>query len=290
MLRPPLHRPAPRALVLALGLIVAFFALPAAPAPDAPAMLLAQVEDGRADPARHWVSEKLDGVRALWDGEVLRTRSGRAIAAPDWFTEALPDRALDGELWMGRGRFEAVSAAVRREQPLDAEWREIRYMLFELPGAPGGFTERIAAMRAIVEDAKLPWLQAVEQFRVADRPELDRRLKQVLREGGEGLMLHLADAPWTTGRGAALLKLKPFDDAEGRVVGHLPGRGRHAGRLGALLLELPDGRPLKLGTGFSDAQRQQPPAIGATVTFRHRGFTEKGLPRFASFLRERPPE
>lgn len=288
-IRPSRRRPV---LLLALALLAAAPGPRAAPPPppDAPAPTLAFVDDGRADPARHWVSEKLDGVRALWDGERLRTRSGREIAAPPWFTAALPPRALDGELWMGRGRFEAVSAAVRREPPQDAEWREIRYMLFELPGAPGGFTDRIAAMRELVAAAGVPWLQAVEQFRVADRTELERRLREVLRAGGEGLMLHAADAPWTAGRSEALLKLKAHDDAEARVVAHLPGRGRHAGRLGALLVELPDGRRLRLGSGFSDAERERPPAFGATVTYRHRGLTASGLPRFASFLRERPPE
>lgn len=283
----------PRRSALLL-LVLALLAEPAAcaQAPDtlAPSLLLAQTDTGQADPARYWVSEKLDGVRAVWDGRVLRTRGGREIAAPGWFTAALPARALDGELWMGRGRFEAVSAAVRRERPLDTEWREIRYMIFELPQAPGSFTERLAALRSRVAAAGVPWLQAVEQFRVADRAELQQRLQQVLREGGEGLMLHAADAPWSAGRSETLLKLKTHDDAEGRVLAHLPGRGRHAGRLGALLVELPDGRRLRLGSGFSDAQREQPPSIGAVVTFRHRGFTTSGLPRFASFLRERPPE
>lgn len=256
-------------------------------AADSPELLLANVWRGHLDPTAYWVSEKLDGARAYWDGRQLRFRSGRRIAAPDWFTGALPARELDGELWAGRGRFERLAGIVRKEIPVDAEWRQVRYMLFELPGADGDFSARIDAMRALVTRVDVPWLGMVEQFRVANQDELRARLDEVVKAGGEGLMLHRADAPYRSGRGDDLLKLKPWEDAEAVVVGHLPGKGRHAGRLGALLVELPDGRRLRLGTGFTDAQRESPPAVGVTVTYRHHGFTNTGLPRFASFLRVR---
>jgi len=86
----------------------------------------------------------------------------------------------------------------------------------------------------------------------------------------------------------ALRKLKPMPDEEARVIAHLPGKGRHAGRMGALLLVLPDGQQFALGTGFSDAQRADPPPVGAVVTYRYRDRTPRGLPRFASFLRVQP--
>lgn len=254
---------------------------------EPPALAHAAIYRAGMDPAGYWVSEKLDGVRAVWDGEQLHFRSGRLIAAPAWFTKDFPARALDGELWMGRGQFERLSGVVRRETPDDAEWRQVRYMLFELPGAEGDFSERVAAMREIVAKAGLPWLQAVEQLRVNDQAALQRRFDEVVKGGGEGLMLHRADAPYRAGRSDDLLKLKPWDDAEAVVVAHLPGRGKHAGKLGALLVELPDGRRLRIGSGFSDVQRADPPAIGATITYRYRGLTVKGLPRFATFLRVR---
>jgi DNA ligase 1 len=142
-------------------------------------------------------------------------------------------------------------------------------------------------MRALVEQAQVPWLRVIEQFRVADRTELQRRLSAVLKIRGEGLMLHLADAPYSTGRGDVLLKLKPWLDAEATVIEHLPGKGKYLGMLGALLLETPDGRRFRLGTGFSDAQRRDPPAVGSLITYRYRELNQNGLPRFASFLRER---
>ncbi len=255
-----------------------------------PALMQARLWQPDRSPAGFLVSEKLDGVRAYWDGQSLRFRSGRQIAAPQWFTAALPKLALDGELWLARGQFYRLSGTVRRTDPVDAQWRDIRYMVFDLPGAPGSFSERVTRLAAAVQDAGQPWLQAVAQQRFEGVAALQTRLRQVLAQGGEGLVLHRADALWSPGRSDALLKFKPEPDEDAKVVGHLPGKGRHAGRLGALLLELPDGQRFALGTGFTDLQRETPPVIGAFVTYRYRDRTANGLPRFASFLRVREAE
>ena len=252
-----------------------------------PEILLANVYRQQIDPASYLVSEKLDGVRALWDGQALKTRSGRTINAPAWFIAPLPNVALDGELWLGRQRFEAVSGIVRRETPEDNEWRQVRYMLFELPGGTGTFRQRVAQMQALVVQAKVPWLQVIEQSPAVNRENLGKMLAKVVREGGEGLMLHRADAVYETGRSDTLLKLKPWLDAEGTVVRHVAGKGKYAGMLGALEIRLDDARIVRLGSGFSDAQRRNPPPLGTTVTYRYRDLTSKGLPRFASFLRVR---
>jgi DNA ligase-1 len=251
----------------------------------APALLLARPFDASVDPAPYLVSEKYDGARALWDGRTLRFRSGREVRAPEWFTERLPPHRLDGELWLGRGRFDALSGIVRKTEPLDAEWRELRYMVFELPQAEGTFAQRHAQLRRLVEAAHCPALQAVTQVRVADRAALQRALHDVTRGGGEGLMLHRADAPYLTGRSDALLKLKPLLDTEAIVVGHVPGQGKYAGMMGALELQTPAGLRFRLGSGFSDALRRDPPPLGSTVTYTYRDVTPSGLPRFASYLR-----
>jgi len=250
------------------------------------AMLAGRWREG-LDPAAYWVSEKLDGVRACWDGQRLRFRSGRPIPAPGWFIAALPDVPLDGELWLGRGRFEAVSGLVRREAVDETGWRSVRYMVFDTPGAAGTFDERLTRLRGIVERAGLPWLQVVPQFRVVDAAALAATLDAVLAAGGEGLMLHRADARWENGRSEALLKLTPFLDAEARVVGHLPGRGKYAGMVGALEVETPDGRRFRIGSGLSDADRRAPPPLGSEVTYRYRELTGGGLPRFPVFVRIR---
>lgn len=260
----------------------------AKPRSGAPALLLASDAPADVDPSGHLVSEKYDGVRALWDGQQLRLRSGAVVTAPAWFTAALPRAALDGELWLGRGRFDAVSGLVRSARADDPAWRALRYLAFELPGAPGTFAQRAQDLRQLSNAAPQgPW-QAVKQALLADRGALQRQLAQVVAGGGEGLMLHRADAPYHTGRSGALFKLKPVNDAEGVVLAHLPGRGRHQGRMGALLVRSESGADFRLGTGFSDALRNAPPPLGAVLTYTHRGHTSNGLPRFASFLRLRP--
>lgn len=261
----------------------------AAAAQDAPALQLARDAAADIDPAGYLVSEKLDGVRAWWDGSRLRFRSGLPVLAPQWFTARLPAAPLDGELWLGRGRFEELSGTVRRSAAVDAAWRQVTYMAFDLRGAAGPFEQRAAALVRLAADAAFPQLQAAPQRRMADRAELRRWFDEVVREGGEGLMLHRADAPWRAGRSEALLKLKPLADAEAVVVGHHPGRGRHEGRLGALQVRTGEGVEFLLGTGLNDAQRERPPEPGATVVYTYRGRTASGVPRFASFVRVRDP-
>lgn len=271
-------------------LLVWVLLFPTLPYAAAPAILLAEVYRNQVDVTGYLVSEKLDGVRAVWDGRTLRFRSGREVNAPQWFLDGLPKRALDGELWLGRGTFERLSGIVRRDVPDDAEWRQVRYMIFELPGGDGDFRQRAEQIRQLVQQANVPWLHAIEQLPVVDRDSLQKRLNEVVKAGGEGLMLHRADALYETGRSDTLLKVKPWEDAEAVVVAHLPGKGKHAGRLGALRVKTDDGREFSLGTGLSDAQRDNPPAIGTTVTYRYRDLTRHGLPRFASFLRVRAAE
>ena len=261
-------------------------AQPAA-APPAPALLLANEYHSGIEVSRYLVSEKFDGVRAVWDGKTLRFRSGRDVAAPAWFTAKLPATPLDGELWLARGKFDELSGIVRKSQPVDDEWRSVSYLIFELPGAPGTFAERYARIEALVRQTGWPQLQAVEQVRVPSRRALDTKLATAVKSGGEGLMLHLADAPYVTGRSDVLLKMKRLRDTEGVVTAHLPGKGKYTGMMGALQIDMPDGRRFKLGTGFSDAVRKNPPPVGSVVTYTYRDFTSSGLPRFASFVRVR---
>lgn len=263
------------------------FSLPATSKDAAPEILLARVFSAAVDPADYWISEKYDGVRAIWDGRELRFRSGRPVPAPAWFIAGLPSQALDGELWLGRGRFDELSAIVRRSEPADAEWRQVNYMIFELPGAPGSFTERIEQMKTVLAASALPNLKPAPQFRIADRPALAQKLAAIVKGGGEGLMLHRADAPYRTGRSDDLLKLKPWRDAEATVVGHEPGRGRLVGLTGALRMEMPDGKRFRLGTGLSDAERRTPPPLGSRITYRYQELTPGGLPRFPRYWRLR---
>jgi DNA ligase-1 len=257
------------------------------PKPSPPPIPLANVLAPNIDVSKYLVSEKYDGVRAVWDGSVLRFRSGNVVNAPRWFLSKLPATPLDGELWIARGKFDLVSGIVRKSVPIDDEWRQVSYMIFEQPDGTGTFEQRVERIQRLVAGANFAPLKAVEHFRVGDRLALKLKLDEVVKGGGEGLMLHLANAPFIVGRSDVLIKVKPEQDAEAVVLRHLSGEGKFAGMLGALEVKTPDGVVFRLGTGFSDAVRKNPPAVGATVTYRYRELTKNGVPRFASFLRER---
>lgn len=250
-------------------------------------ILLAQVYQSGIDVQQYLVSEKYDGVRAVWDGKLLYTRQGNVINAPAWFTKGLPKMPLDGELWLARGQFDTLSGTVRKDVPIDEEWRDISYLIFELPNAEGTFEVRAKRIVEIIKQANVTHLKAVRQFRVKDEAELKKRLKQVVAQGGEGLMLHRADASYIAGRSDVLLKLKPYFDAEATVVAYTKGKGKYAGKLGALIVQTPEGIRFKLGSGFSDVQRENPPKIGSIVTYSYKDKTKMGKPKFASFLRVR---
>jgi len=251
-----------------------------------PQLLLAKVWKPSIDPTGWWMSEKYDGLRAYWDGRELWTRNGNRIHAPDYLLAELPrDLALDGELWIGYGKFEETMSIVRSETP-DGRWKRIRYLVFDAPKAGGTFEGRMELLRATVVEGN-SFVRVVAQERCQGVAHLRAECDRVVREGGEGLMLRRPESAYEAGRSATLLKVKPYDDAEATVVAHLPGKGKFEGKLGALRVRTEDGREFSIGSGLTDADRESPPAVGTVVTYRFRGVTAKGLPRFPSYLRVR---
>lgn len=252
-----------------------------------PALMLANIYRSNIKLEDYWVSEKFDGVRAYWNGKQLVSRQGNIYHAPDWFIADFPSTPLDGELWLGRQRFDELSGAVRRDLPIEAEWKRIRYLVFDLPLAEGVFDERLATLSAVIGNNASPYLMLVEQQKFRDEEALMQFLDAVIAKGGEGLMLHLGSAPYRSTRSDDLLKLKRYQDAEAKVIKHIEGKGKYTGMLGAILVETDEGLRFKIGSGFSDAERQTPPPIGAVITYKYYGLSGNGTPRFASFLRIR---
>lgn len=275
-----------RPMLLALASLIV---MPSARAAEAtpPALMLAKVYRPGIDLSAYWLSEKYDGVRGYWDGQRLLTRGGETVRAPAWFTAGWPNEPMDGELWAGRGGFETAVSTVRQQQPDEQAWRGIRFMVFDLPTHPGVFSERIAAYNQRIQGLNQPWVQAVAQERITSHAALLKRLDRTVRAGGEGLMLHRGDALYRAARNLDLLKVKTHEDAEARVVAHLPGQGKYSGLLGALLVETADGRRFRIGSGFTDEQRRAPPPLDTWITYRFRGLHESRLPRFATYLRVR---
>jgi DNA ligase-1 len=250
---------------------------------EGPPLLLAERWDRLADLSGWWMSEKLDGVRAYWDGKQFLSRLGNLYHAPDWFIEGLPDVPLDGELWIDRKMFQRTVSIVRRQDKNDL-WREVRYLVFDAPAQGGHFEQRLKFFHEILTDRKPPFAAAHSHEVCKDLDHLREELARVEALGGEGLMLRQPRSKYEIGRSWTLLKVKSFLDAEGRVVGHKAGAGRHKGRLGALQVELADGTRVDVGTGFSDAERGNPPPIGSLITFRYQELSEAGVPRFPSYI------
>ncbi len=262
----------------------------------------------------YWVSEKLDGIRARWDGTELRTRNNNKIFAPAWFTANWPKATIDGELWIERGQFELTASIVLSKLTegkahlvtnslsgaettaddiaavsiSDTRWAKIRFMAFDMPVAGQRFDSRLNKLNSLKKATPNPTFAVIPQFKLLSLTALEEELKQVTKNGGEGLMLHHGKAFYQTGRSNNLLKVKYFEDAEAKVLAQLPGKGKFKGMMGSLLVETSDGIRFKLGTGFSDRERQAPPAIGSWVTFKFYGVTKNGKPKFASYLRTRP--
>lgn len=273
-----------------------FFSLPSFSL-DKPELMLASVYEkvpsSVIDLNHYWVSEKYDGVRAYWDGEHLVSRQGNQYHAPAWFTADFPKEPLDGELWLARGQFDRLSGIVRKQQPLDDEWRLVRYMVFDLPNSPGIFDQRFEEMKLFTE---LPvWLSIVPQWRVSDEAELLIQLETYVANKAEGLMLHNGGSLYSAKRSDDLLKLKPSFDSEGIVLGYEEGKGKYLGMMGSLWVEadivnekgVGIQQRFKIGSGFTDKERKSPPEIGSEITFKYSGLTAKGKPRFVRYWRIR---
>lgn len=235
----------------------------------------------------NWVmSEKLDGIRGYWDGAQLLTRKGKKIHAPDWFLENFPPFELDGELWSDRKQFEFIQATTLDRVP-SIDWQKITYNIFEVPNAEGDFLTRLKKARDWFQDHPNDQARVIPQIKCTGKEHLQAFLKEIEEKGGEGVIVKDPTQLYHTGRSPHVLKVKNHNDMEGMVVAVNPGKGKFENMMGSLTLQLKDGLKFKLGTGFTKKERANPPQPGSVVTFKYFGFTKKGKPKFASFLRVR---
>lgn len=251
-----------------------------------PDVFLLKKYDGSQDVVGWVMSEKLDGVRGLWDGRQLLSRNGNTLHAPEWFIRDLPPFALDGELWTERGDFENIVSIVRRKTP-DDRWAQVGYHIFEAPHQAGGLLERLAVLGNYLKKYPVAHLKIIPQIEVEANAQLGQFLNQVTASGGEGVVVRDPAPPYSTGRLPSALKVKKYLDAECTVRKILPGKGKYTGLMGALQCELADGGFVNIGSGFSDRERTEPPPVGGVITFKYYGLTKNGKPRFPVYLRRR---
>ena len=265
-------------------------------AEEKPRLMLANVYSStshKTELQHYWISEKYDGVRAYWDGDHFISRQGNTYNAPFWFTEGLPDYPLDGELWLGRNQFDRLSGIVRKKVPIDSEWLQVRYMVFDMPKHSGSFDQRLNELSLL--KGLSSWIDVVKQWKVKDEVMLLQQLDTFVAQGAEGLMLHDGRSFYSVKRSNDLIKLKPSLDSEAIVLSYVEGKGKYRGKMGALWVEAvitnSDGiqmtKKFKIGSGFSDQDRENPPTIGSEITFKYSGLTSQGTPRFARYWRLR---
>nr|WP_315972799.1 DNA ligase [Vibrio pomeroyi] len=250
-------------------------------------LVLANTYKQGIDVSEYWTSEKLDGIRALWDGKHFYTRNGNRIYAPKWFTESLPQVHLEGELWAGRGKFHLVQSTVLDHTPSDNAWRQIDFMLFDMPGAAGDYQKRyynILHWVSVIDESHVGY---VEHSPIKNEEALFHQLDNVDERHGEGLMLRKITSRYQAGRSNDLLKLKRHHDAEATVIGYKTGTGKYKGMMGSILVHNEQGVEFYIGSGFTDKMRLSPPEIGSRITFRYNGLTQNGKPKFARFVREK---
>ncbi|MBC8208500.1 MAG: DNA ligase [Desulfobulbaceae bacterium] len=238
---------------------------------------------------RSWLmSEKLDGVRGYWDGRKMFSKNGLPFHPHPDFIKTLPPFPLEGEIWGGRQTFAKTSGMVRKKAPHEG-WRTLQFAIFDAPEVPGGIEQRLLAAQEWFRANPSSYAFVIEHHPVHDAQHLQAELQRIEKLGGEGIILRRPNSPYVVGRSADILKVKSYYDTEAVVIAEFPGNGRNKDRMGSLLVELPETKiRFKIGSGFTDAERETPPVPGSVITFRYYGFYESGIPKFPSFLRIRP--
>lgn len=271
-----------RQFLLLVAVFVASFTVGA----TKPDLFLLKTYDDSKDVVGWVMSEKLDGVRGFWDGESLKTRSGKNLNPPQWFIDGYPPFAIDGELWSRRGDFETISSIVRSTNAHD-RWKQITHNIFEVPNQSGGLLERLSVLERYLASNPIPHLKILKQTKVQSQQQLKDFLQQVLNNQGEGVVVRNPDTLYQTGRLSSALKVKRYFDTECIVLDTVEGKGKYRGMMGALLCQTEDGKHVRIGSGFKDKDRVNPPAIGSKITFKYYGFTNKGNYKYPVYLRSR---
>lgn len=249
-------------------------------------IMLPQVYEDNIDISGWLVSEKLDGVRGYWDGKTLMSKNGIPFNPPAEFLKNFPGFALEGEIWGGRSTFERTVSVVKKQKAHNG-WLDLKFAVFDVPEVDLRFIQRLKKASDWFSEHPSNYAFVISQKKITDKDELKKELTRVENLGGEGLIVRKADSFYTKGRSNDILKVKSYKDMEAKVIDHIPGTGKNMDRLGSLLVELPNGKRCKIGTGFTDKERENPPPISSTITFKYYGFYQSGIPKFPSFLRIR---
>ena len=231
----------------------------------------------------NWVmSEKLDGIRAYWNGKELLSRSGKKIHAPKWFTKDYPKFEIDGELWTKRGDFENISSIVRDKIP-SQKWSEVKHYIFEVPNTKGGLFQRLEKVKPYENE----YIKILPQVIIKNKEHQKNYFLDIIDNGGEGIVVRDPKSFYINKRTSKALKVKKFKDNECEIIGYTQGKGKYFDKVGAIICQLPNKITFKIGSGMNDKFRNNPPKIGSIITFKYQNMTKYNKPRFPIYLRIR---
>ncbi len=268
-----------------LALIFLLFSQPVF-AKNKPDLFLLKTFDDSKEVVGWVMSEKLDGIRGFWTGEELLTRGGNKLNPPKWFIANYPSFSIDGELWTKRADFENISSIVRSKNP-DDRWKNITHNIFEVPNQSGGLLERLGVLHEfLASNPNLP-IKVIPQVKINNKTQLSDFLEEVTKNKGEGVVVRNPETLYQTGRLSSALKVKKYFDTECKVLEILPGKGKYQNMMGSVLCQTQEGKQVKIGSGFKDKDRNDPPAIGSEITFKYYGFTKKGKFKYPVYLRQK---
>lgn len=260
-------------------------------------LLLSKLNEGEIktrDFDGYLMSEKLDGVRGIWDGKSLQTRQKNIINSPKFFTQNFPKFALDGELWISRAKFDEISALIRSSDVNSSLWKSVSYNVFDVPNAcedfklnPCTLETRLRILKQYLEKNHNPYIKIIPQIPIKNSSHLEKFYNNIIQNKGEGVVIRKNLSLYEKGRSKEAMKLKPYDDAECEVVGYVEGRGKFKNQIGSLLCKMPNDKVIKIGSGLKNKDRENPPKIGSIITYKFNGLTKNSLPRFPIFLRLR---
>jgi len=241
-----------------------------------------------------YIQEKIDGVRAVWDGECFRSCSHKIFpvhkAIIDIAKTTFGDRMIDGEFSCGRGMFQRTVSIVRNTHSTLLQWMGIKYYMFDcITDKNKTYRRRYKELKSLpCEYANfivLPILATIDK-----RSTIQEQLDKIMALGGEGLIIRNPKKEYLPGRSSYLLKIKKFTTTEVIVTGYTDGEGKYSGMVGALVCEQYDGRQVLVGTGLTDADRMQPPPIGSEITIKYQNLSTDGIPRHPVFVEVRDYE
>jgi DNA polymerase beta len=271
-------------------------------------------------PIGWYMSEKYDGYRAGYNPQdnSFYSRQNKQFHCPEWFLQSIPPKIqFDGELWAGRDNFQLMGV-VRKKVPLDEDWINIQYIVYDLPTSDKPFDQRIKELYKYGELAKNRWSVIRKQFsypyntlecpfivseqvKIKSEEHLDSYYTHIIQNRGEGIMIKHPLCEYKNGRCKTMLKYKPCFDAEAIIIDYKPGAGKYKGKLGGFICKplLNHGHYSSIDkeedhifsiSGMDDQVRntyKQSHPINTIITYEYSGKTDKGKPRFARYIRIR---